>query len=87
MIINFSPSNIPFCVRKRNVSMRRFFYAPKNVCFIDSYSNGSKIGPLVSQIFFEKVSISKIGVQIFEFLLYFEKLMRFGYNRKGVLHS
>ena len=36
-----------FCVRKTNVSGRRFFYAPKTYNFVDCYLSSSKIGPIL----------------------------------------
>ena len=46
-----------FCVHKRNVSGRRFFYAPKTYIIIESYFLFSEFS--VSQIYFELASISK----------------------------
>ena len=46
IIINLFPNNT-FLVHKRNVSRRRFFYAPKTYVFIDSFSSSSLIDPLI----------------------------------------
>ena len=55
----FSSFNHKFWARKRNVSRRRFFYAPKTYVIMDRYENRSRICPICPKICFQLASISK----------------------------
>ena len=69
-----------FCVRKRNVSGRRFFYAPKTYVFIDS---NFKI--VHKSTLFSESIVSKIEFE-FEFLRFYCYVTVSGYSSEWRFH-